>query len=292
MNALGEQPIVELLNAAVGRPAADIQYRRGRFAQGPDHLSPSCAGPAQTPASHDPRAHVSSGYCGARGDRGEFDQRSADLVGRGCHEIAPTPSITWATSSLRWITARNITSGPTGCSWNSNEVTTPKLPPPPRTAQKRSLFSAALAVRSRPSAVTISTDRTLSRLRPCLPRSQPRPPAAARPRPSPRRRRPALPGRGAAPRGRNRPSCAAFTPRPRRALGSTRTAFIRDRSIMMPPSHEPLPAELWPPQRTADAEPVLAREIDRVDGVGGAVAAGDERGFLSNMAFQMSRAPR
>ena len=37
------------------------------------------------------------------------------------------------------------TSGPIGWSWNSNEVTTPKLPPPPRIAQNRSGFSVALA---------------------------------------------------------------------------------------------------------------------------------------------------
>ena len=36
-------------------------------------------------------------------------------------------------------------------------MTTPKLPPPPRTAQNRSGCSSSLAVMSRPSAVTIST---------------------------------------------------------------------------------------------------------------------------------------
>ena len=34
----------------------------------------------------------------------------------------------------------------TGCSATSNSVTTPKLPPPPRMAQKRSGFSCALAL--------------------------------------------------------------------------------------------------------------------------------------------------
>ena len=33
----------------------------------------------------------------------------------------------------------------TGCRRNSNDVTTPKFPPPPRSAQKRSSFSASLA---------------------------------------------------------------------------------------------------------------------------------------------------
>ena len=37
------------------------------------------------------------------------------------------------------------TSGPSGTAPNTNEVTTPKLPPPPRSAQKRSSCSVALA---------------------------------------------------------------------------------------------------------------------------------------------------
>ena len=39
-----------------------------------------------------------------------------------------------------------ITIGPTGCRSNSNSVTTPKLPPPPRRPQSRSAFSSALAL--------------------------------------------------------------------------------------------------------------------------------------------------
>ena len=34
----------------------------------------------------------------------------------------------------------------TGCAWYSNEVATPKLPPPPRSAQNRSECSSSLAV--------------------------------------------------------------------------------------------------------------------------------------------------
>ena len=45
-------------------------------------------------------------------------------------------------------------------------VTTPKLPPPPRSAQNRSAFSFSLAVRTRPSAVTTSAERRLSIDRP------------------------------------------------------------------------------------------------------------------------------
>jgi hypothetical protein len=60
-----------------------------------------------------------------------------------------------------------VTGGLIGWSaWNVNRVTTPKLPPPPRMAQKRSSFSSRLAVRIRPSAVTISTSSRLSTAQP------------------------------------------------------------------------------------------------------------------------------
>ena len=52
--------------------------------------------------------------------------------------------------------------GPTGCSWNSKLVTTPKLPLPPRRAQNRSSFSDALAVSTSPLLVTTSAESRLS----------------------------------------------------------------------------------------------------------------------------------
>ncbi|WP_338019440.1 hypothetical protein [Saccharothrix deserti] len=45
---------------------------------------------------------------------------------------------------------------PTGCNRNSNPVTIPKFPPPPRRPQNSSGFSVAVARTSSPSAVTIS----------------------------------------------------------------------------------------------------------------------------------------
>src|SRR5436309_884913 len=53
-----------------------------------------------------------------------------------------------------------------GCNWNRNEVTTPKFPPPPRTAQKRSACSWALAVTKLRSARGAYQS---SRYRPLLP---------------------------------------------------------------------------------------------------------------------------
>ena len=54
----------------------------------------------------------------------------------------------------------------TGCSRNSNDVTTPKFPPPPRIAQKRSSFSPSLATWNLPSAVTTSAETRLSQRQP------------------------------------------------------------------------------------------------------------------------------
>src|SRR4029077_15307906 len=69
----------------------------------------------------------------------------------------------------------------TGWTRNSNEVTTPKLPPPPLSAQNKSSFSLALATRGFPSAVTISSDRTLSQVRPYFLTNQPTPPPSVSP---------------------------------------------------------------------------------------------------------------
>src|SRR5919204_671168 len=71
--------------------------------------------------------------------------------------------------------------GPTACSRYSNAVTTPKLPPPPRSPQNRSLFSSALAVSTRPSAVTTCAESRLSAARPNFGISQPIPPPSVSP---------------------------------------------------------------------------------------------------------------
>jgi hypothetical protein len=78
-----------------------------------------------------------------------------------------------ATSSIGYITAANATSGPSSCSRNVNDVTIPKLPPPPRIAQKRSGLESADAVRTPPSAQTTWASTRLSHASPYLRRSQP-----------------------------------------------------------------------------------------------------------------------
>ena len=49
--------------------------------------------------------------------------------------------------------------GPTLCSWYSSDVAMPKLPPPPRMAQKRSASLLALTCLTPPSAITSSGRR-------------------------------------------------------------------------------------------------------------------------------------
>src|SRR5262249_21509792 len=71
--------------------------------------------------------------------------------------------------------------GPCRFALNSNDVTAPKLPPPPRKAQNRSGFSASLARRRSPSAVTMSTDPRLAQAYPNLREVQPKPPPMVKP---------------------------------------------------------------------------------------------------------------
>lgn len=61
------------------------------------------------------------------------------------------------------------------------ETATPKLPPPPCSAQNSSGFSCSLAVTRSPAAVTSSTESRLSQASPKLRSSQPVPPPRAKP---------------------------------------------------------------------------------------------------------------
>jgi hypothetical protein len=144
------------------------------------------------------------------------------------------------------------------CSCSVSDVTTPKLPPPPRIAQKRSGFSSSLACAKLPSASTRSAPSTLSIDSPYLRLRCPTPP----PRISP------TPVVEITPNGIASPyACVAWsmspivTPPPTRAVfvaGSTCTQRISERSITSPSSTLPRPAPLWPPPRTAMSSP-LAR---------------------------------
>src|SRR5260370_31709983 len=89
--------------------------------------------------------HSSSGACGAQDCQAE---------------------ITWPACD-HGQERKNKMISPAGCVPKVNEVTTPKLPPPPpRQAQYRSALLLALQVLTWPSAVTICRDFTLSQVSP------------------------------------------------------------------------------------------------------------------------------
>ena len=62
-----------------------------------------------------------------------------------------------------------------------------------------------------------------------------------------------------------------------RPTGSTRTLFMRDRSIIRPPSQTAKPGTPWPPPRTATTRLWLRANVTAVDDVGNAGAADDQR---------------
>ena len=139
-----------------------------------------------------------------------------------------------------------------GCRSNSNDVTTPKLPPPPRVPQKSSGFSSALACTMSPLAVTMSTLRTLSSARPKRRATRPKPPPSVRPPTPVCETVPAVVTRPYAIVSLSMsPSRLPPATRAIFVFGSTRTLRISDRSIIMPLSQVDLPDGLWPPHFTA-----------------------------------------
>src|SRR5271165_2587247 len=69
----------------------------------------------------------------------------------------------------------------TGWSWYSSAVTTPKLPPPPRIAQKRSELDFGLASTCLLSTVTTCADSRLSHAAPYFSIKRPSPPPSVKP---------------------------------------------------------------------------------------------------------------
>ena len=125
------------------------------------------------------------------------------------------------------------------------ETATPKLPPPPCSAQNSSGFSCSLAVTRSPAAVTSSTESRLSQASPNLRSSQPVPPRGRnlrhrwwRPcrRPRPGREVP-VPGRGrSSSRRRQRAPCGRRRRPPRSSSPAGPRRAPRRSSSSRPPS--------------------------------------------------------
>ena len=190
------------------------------------------------------------------------------------------------------------TSGPSGWSWSSSAVTTPKLPPPPRSAQSSSVFSRSETRMIRPSQVTSSAPTRLSHARPSLRSSHPEPPPSVSPATPVVETRPPVVARPWA--WVTRSTSAQMAPPPtltmRRSTSTSMSAMPR-MSSTTPSSHSDRPATECPPARTAIGKLVLAGERhsrhDVVDGdaldhePGAAVDHGVEeraRGFVELVA--------
>ncbi len=143
-----------------------------------------------------------------------------------------------------------------GSSRNVNDVATPKLPPPPCSAQNSSVFSSSLARSCCPSARTRSTDSSRSQANPSLRSSQPVPPPRVNPPTPVVETRPPVVARPNGSVARSKSLIVAPPPTVAvRASGSTETAFIARRSMTRPSSTSAFPATLCPPPRTATSRP-------------------------------------
>ena len=172
----------------------------------------------------------------------------------------------------------------TGCAWNRKLVTTPKLPPPPRSAQNR---SGCCACARRDEAAVGQHDVGLEEVVDGEPELARQVPGAAaeresRPRRCCRRCRTARPGRRRASRGRRPRSCSQARPA-RSVPGSTRTLFIIDRSITRPSLQLPSPGPLWPPPRMASSRPCSRAKFTAVMTSAASTARAIRRGRLSIM---------
>ena len=85
--------------------------------------------------------------------RETYKSRLAPMTGNSRYHASP-----WRRRRVRRRSARHRRPG--GVRPEQEVVTTPKFPPPPRSAQKRSEFSVSEAVTKRPSARTISASRS------------------------------------------------------------------------------------------------------------------------------------
>jgi hypothetical protein len=169
-------------------------------------------------------------------------------------------------------------------------VTTPKLPPPPRSPHRRSAFSSSLARTKWPSAVTMSKASALSQVSPKRRPRRPKPPPSVSPAAPVCETVPAVVANpNAAVSWSRRPSGEPASRKARFISGSTRTPCICCRSMTSPPSQVDFPEMLCPPERTAvrslfSRAKSTARRTSAVP-----VQQAMSAGFLSNMPFHTRR---
>ena len=166
----------------------------------------------------------------------------------------------------------------------------PKLPPPPRTAQNRSAFSSSLTRRVRPSAVTSCTDVRLSRARPYLPISHPIPPPRVRPAiPVLDTTPPVVASRCSWVSRLNSPGDAALRPGGPR-LRIHVNAFHQRQVDHQPAINGGASRHVVTAAPHRDFQVQRARQMHRLDDIGDAAAARDQRGRLSTRPLWTFRA--
>ena len=160
---------------------------------------------------------------------------------------------------------------------NSNEVTMPKLPPPPRSPQNRSAFDSGLAVTSAVGGDDVGREQVVER-QPVLALSQPLPPPSVSPAmPVVETARRSWPARGLRLARRSRPRSR----RPRRApCGPRDRRSSRASATGRSPGRRRRSRSRCRVAAAADRERQrrLAREVDRRDHVGRRGAARNQRG--------------
>ena len=166
------------------------------------------------------------------------------------------------------------------CTRYSIAVTTPKLPPPPRRPQRRSVFCSSVARTKWPSAVTMSKASALSQARPKRRPSRPKPPPSVRPDRA---------GVRDGARGGRKSESGAFMVElaeqgPGLQIGACRFRFDAHALHGLQVDDEPAIAGGLAGNAVAAGahrgeQPVLPREVDGAPHVGRARAAGDQRGL-------------
>ena len=76
------------------------------------------------------------------GGTGDPECGNDGQIVRDIREKVPVEPNSRTALAIGWTTKPARTAGPTGCIWYSNDVTMPKLPPPPRIPQNSSVFSS------------------------------------------------------------------------------------------------------------------------------------------------------
>ena len=165
--------------SAAGDAAAQVSISGSSARSAATASAPPSIDPANAPSTTTTERPARNG--GRSGSGGRCMIRNEVVISSGALRVHSCQ--VRSTSAWRSYGHRNMPAYTSAYGYrrNSIAVTTPKFPPPPRSAQNRSAWSSAVARTSAPSGVTSSIAVTLFAARPCLRESQLRPPPSVYP---------------------------------------------------------------------------------------------------------------